>query len=277
METARVLALPRMRNLESPEVVKLLDRIRFALDSQDDHAEFCLFAREYPRCYRFHMDAADHRLKTIHRFLQGIRGDLLASSGEAARIAATVSEVEIDGVFEHAVFNHAVHQVYWEFESFLSEVCISLDLLARVLSPCFSQESPPSFQRLTRWGADHPVTDILKRADLRWVRRLKDYRDCFTHYTPVDTMLHVTMVLRQSGWELRAKLPVNPNVREILGFRYSRRVELMRYAIGVHRSMTGLDRAVARCLARLFRDGRFPVRTTNLFFVGARFRKPSAE
>ena len=59
-------ALPPFRTL-SPEVVRVLDRIRFDLDqsSSDEHAEFTWFAREYPRCYRYHLDCADFRLRTI--------------------------------------------------------------------------------------------------------------------------------------------------------------------------------------------------------------------
>jgi len=81
------------------------------------------------------------------------------------------------------------------------------------------------------------------------VNRLKDYRNCFTHYTPVDTMLVVTLRRYADGWEFRAKLPVNPNVREILGFRFSRRLELLRYALSVYRNVVAFDQAVAQTIA----------------------------
>jgi hypothetical protein len=103
---------------------------------------------------------------------------------------------------------------------------------------------------------------------------LKDYRDCFTHYTPVDTLLSVCLRKYRNGWELRAKLPTNPNVREILGFRFSRRVELLRYAVTVYRHMSAFDKAVARALWKLYRVGDFPVRKDALFFVGKREMPP---
>jgi len=110
--------------------------------------------------------------------------------------------------------------VYWNFESFLSEVSIALDL------------------------------------------------------TPVDTTLIVVLRRYPDKWELRAKLPTNPNVRDILGFRYSRRVELLRYALRVYGELMALDRAVARTVWGLYRQKKYPVRKDRLFFVGRRERVP---
>lgn len=107
---------------------------------------------------------------------------------------------------------------------------------------------------------------------MRWGWRLKDYRDFFTHYTPVDTPLFVEMHRHQDSWEVRARLPTNLNVREILGFRYSRRVELLRYALQVHRNVIALDRAVGEALWKLYRNGDLPVRKHGLFFVDGRQR-----
>ena len=253
--------LPKMRQLRSPHVVNVLDRIRFELDENGGYEEFCWFAREYPRCYRFHLDGADYRLRSMYRALTKVSHDLAVHVVNAS-----------DTTFEVATGNETVDQLYWDFESFLSGVNVALDLLARVVGPAFPQESPPSFSKLCKKGGTHPLLDEFRRAQKRWGQRLKDYRDCFTHYTPVDTMLCVTLRKYSAGWELRAKLPVNPNVREILGFRYSRKVELMRYAIAVHRHMSAFDKSVAAIIARLYRSGEFPVRRDHLFFVGARSR-----
>jgi hypothetical protein len=175
-------------------------------------------------------------------------------------------------IFEVAIGNHVVYRLYWDFESYLSEINVALNLLARVVGPAFQQESPPSFNRLCKKPEPHVILNLFRSAQRRWVQRLKDYRDCFTHYTPVDTLPMVTMRKYATGWELRAKLPVNPNVREILEFRYSRRTELMRYAISVHRHMAAFDRVVAKTLWKLYRRGAFPLRREHLFFVGRRSR-----
>jgi hypothetical protein len=177
--------------------------------------------------------------------------------------------------FEHGVSDRSVEQVYWDFESFLSEVSISLDLLARVVGPAFHQQAPPSFSKLCKASLAHPIADLLRKAQSRWVKRLKDYRDCFTHYTPVDTVLLVSLTYYPSGWQLRAKLPTNPNARDILGFKFSRNVELLGYAFRTYKHLRSLDRAVAREVWRLFRAGEFPQRREHLFFLGAR-RPPSA-
>ena len=71
----------------------------------------------------------------------------------------------------------------------------------------------------SRAGVFHDSRDIVKRMKdglpdgiqtapvclddnpwIGWVNRMKDYRDCFVHYTPVDTMLSIRMVLRKAGW-----------------------------------------------------------------------------
>lgn len=253
-----MVKLPAMR-LGSPAVVLVCDRIRRVLDQREGFEEFCWFAREYPRCYRFHINGAELRLKSVHALMRSLRSDLVRDVSRS------------DGkVFECSVSDKRVQQVYWDFESFLSETSVALDLLARVIGPAFRQESPPSFNRLCKWVQSHPLLDLFRRAQGLWVDRMKNYRDCLTHYTPVDTLLTVCLRKYPDGWELRAKLPTNPNVREILGFRFSRRVELLRYAVSVHRHMWAFDKAVARALWKLYRLGDFPVRKDALFFVGRR-------
>jgi len=245
----------------SPAVVLFHDKIRRELDDVDGFEEFCWFAREYPRCYRFHFDGAEFRLRSLYDLLRKLRSDL----------ARQISGPDGD-TFEVGLSDIRVAQVYWDFESFLSEVSIALDLLARVVGPAFHKESPPSFNRLCKWSDSHPLLDLFRRAQKRWVSRLKDYRDCFTHYTPVDTMLMVVLRRYPDRWELRAKLPTNPNVREILGFRFSRRVELLRYALRVYADLVAFDAAVARTLSRLYGKKSYPVRKDRLFFVGRRER-----
>lgn len=254
--------LPKMRDLLSPHLVRIYDEIRVSLDDEE-HAEFYWFAREYPRCYRYHLDAADFRLCSIHALMTRVHTDLLDRISD-----------DDSATFEVAQSDHRVQQIYWDFESFLSHISIALDLLTRSLTPAFKIHVAPSFNRFCkRAPPDSAFSGLLIRARDRWVTRLKDYRDCFTHYTPVDTILSVALRQYADGWEVRAKLPVNPNVRDIDSFRYSRRVELLRYAVTVHRQMTSLDKAVAKQLWCQFRSGQFPDRISGLFAVGQRQRE----
>jgi len=250
--------LPRMP-LTSPEIVRVHDRIRFKLDSQEALGEFCWFAREYPRCYRFHFEGAEFRLRSIHSLMSSMSTDLAAMVREAgeANLACAIGD-------------QRARQIYWDFESFLSEVSICLDLLARVVSPAFPTQSPPSFNRLCGWSTRHQMVDAFRREKPLWVQRLKDYRDCFTHYTPVDTIQSVGIRKYSDGWEIRAKLPVNPNVRDILGFRYNRRTEVLRYSLAVYRHLIAFDRRLAEIVRRMYESGVYPVRTRDLFFVGTR-------
>lgn len=254
-------ALRALRQFESPAIVKVFDRIRRALHDADGFEEFCWFAREYPRCYRFHTDAAQHRLESVHHQMNAVAEQLLADmKGKSSES------------FEHGVSGRHVDQIYWDFESFLSEVCISLDMLARVVSPAFQQQAPPSFSKLCRWPFSHPLLDSLRRAQGTWVQLVKDYRDCFVHYTPVDTLLIVSLRHYPDGWQLRAPLPTNPNAREILGFRYSKRRELLTYAVRTYAALMTLDRQVARKITMLFNADQFPKRREGLFYVGRRQR-----
>ena len=142
----------------------------------------------------------------------------------------------------------------------------------RVAGTAYKDQMPPNFNKFCKRQGDSGLLGIFKRAQMRWVNRLKDYRDCFTHYTPVDTWLSVGLYQYSDGFELRARLPTNPNIREILGFRFSRRAEVLRYASAVWRHMTALDRQVAKEIRTAFAVGRYPLKTSNLFFLGRRDR-----
>ena len=242
----------------SPEIVRVLDIIRFKLGDKDAEKfdEFYWFAREYPRCYRYHLDCADFRLKTIHELY-------LRAHTELSKMLSPES-------YAVSIGNREVHQIYWDFESLLSEISISLDLLARIVGSAFETHMPVSFNKLCKKQNSNPILEKLQSARKRWVLKLKDYRDCFIHYTPVDTMLSISLVQRWDGFHIRGKLPTNPNIRDIAGFRFSKRVELLKYACTVYKHMKALDRAIAKEIFRAYRRNEYPKKLTNLFFIGRR-------
>lgn len=253
--------LPKFSS-NSPEVVRALDRIRFEIErgdfDEDDPrlSEFTWFAREYPRCYRHHLDCAEFRLRTIHSLISEIYAEL------APKVDSS------PGMFGFSIGDMRVSRVYWDFESYICEVNNALDLLARIAGLVYRRQTPPNFDRFckTREGQT-AMLSIMQEAKSRWVQRMKSYRDCFTHFTPVDTMLSIGLTQYTDGFHIRAKLPVNPSAREILDFRYSRRVEFLRYALTTWRHMSALDRAVARQIAADYQAGTYPMRTTGLFSV----------
>ena len=110
---------------ESPHVVRVLDRIRFeVMENHPDGEmhEFAWFAREYPRAYRHHMECAEFRINTIAKLYAELHRELVA------RVGAD------DLLLELAQSDIRVKRIYWDFESFLCEIGIALDLLARFRS-----------------------------------------------------------------------------------------------------------------------------------------------
>jgi len=260
--------LPSFKPFESsPELVRVLDAIRFGpLDDRDEHAEFTWFIREYPRAYRHHLDHAEHRLKSI----------LAEYEREHSVALQRIRNRALDDEwYEMAISTRGKRRpppqaIYWDFESYLNAISSALDIAARVAGTAYRQETPPNFNRFCKKAPGGAVKEIFVRAQRRWVKRLKAYRDCFSHYTPVDTLLFLVLREYNDEWQLRAKLPVNPNIRDILAFRYSKRVELLAYSTSVWRHLRAFDRALAREIRRMYQAGEYPQRTTNLFFVGQR-------
>ena len=256
-----ILPLPKLPPIpvESPHIVRAMDDIR-DLSLEDDLAEFYWFAREYPRVYRHHVDHAALRLRVIYdayvEFHNEFSEQVRAGSGRLGM----------------AISTRRVSEMYWEFEAFLNAVSSSLDVLSRVVGPAYEAETPLSFGKFVRKPLQGHLWELFNAAHDRWVWKLKDYRDCFVHYTPPDTLLCFNITPYANGLEVRAPIPRNPNEREILAFRKGRRHDVLKYASTVWRHLMALDRAVAKELLRMSREGNFPVRTAGLFFKGRRVR-----
>jgi hypothetical protein len=207
------------------------------------------------------MECADFRIKTIAELYAELHKEL-------------VSRLDVDRLpLELSQSDQRVKRIYWDFESFLSEIGIALDTLARIVATAYKNEMPPNFNRFCRKEiANDALSALFRDAQDQWVNRMKDYRDCFVHYTPVDTQLSIGLVRRTKGYETRCKLPVNPNERDITRFRFPLSVELLRYAISIRRKMRAFDKSVASILESAYKNRSYPVRTHGLFSVGRRER-----
>jgi hypothetical protein len=254
--------LPVFPNL-SPWLVRILDGISDELCQLNDEefAEFYCFARDYSRIYRYHLDHAQYQLVKIYQLYQEKHKILLEElkSGRTSHSGWSVCDQKS-------------YEIYWNFETYLSTINITLDTMSRIVGTAYPDQVPISFNSLCTKKTLSGIVELLRYARSKWVTRLKDYRDCFTHYTPVSEHPIVTFWHSAKGWEIRCRLPTNPNVRDIMGFRYSRRVELLKYAIATYRNMMTLDKRVAGEIRRLYQAGSYPMRTKNLFFLGARER-----
>lgn len=203
--------LPELPDLtrRQPAVVSALDHVRSALDD-DEHAEFYWFAREYPRNYRYHLDHAAYRLRSVYRNYQRCHPEF----SEGLRDSGS-------DTFEMGSARDHTFKIYWDFEAYLNAVSAALDTLARITGLFYERETPVSLTRLCAKRDLGGVVHILQSAQRRWVKRLKDYRDCLVHYTPIDNMALISCFRTAQGWEVWGRLPVNPNIREAEGFRYS--------------------------------------------------------
>ncbi len=185
---------------ESPELVIVLDKIRFGPLSDDyEYGEFLWFIREYPRAYRHHFDHAEHRLSSIRRAYEKRPAE-----------AETLLRREPDPR-ECWVSDPDVYRIYWDFESYLQAVSSSLDIVARVVGTAYKGHTPANFNRFCKTAPESELKDVFVRAQRRWVQRMKAYRDCFTHFTPVNTLLGMDIQQYSDAWQLRAKILVIPS------------------------------------------------------------------
>jgi hypothetical protein len=172
-----------------------------------------------------------------------------------------------------------VFAIYWDFEALLNAASSALDAIARVLTSAYVEHTPPSFRELTAKKHLGKYVPIFSKAELRWVQRMKDYRNCFVHSTSVDTHLNCSCSRYQQEWQVRCKLPVNPNARDIIAFRWSRRHDVLSYALTIWRHLNAFDREIARAIRKDFDAGTYPARTDNLFKIRPRMHtgKPPVE
>lgn len=242
---------------EQPAVVAILDQIRRA----QGYDEFTWFIREYPRNFRYFWYRAEHRLKAIHSQYRWAADQASASANDATTVSLGWGR---DRAWE----------TYWDFEDYLNALNSALDTLARVVAPYYPQPTPPSFSRVARRLDLGGIAEDFRNANARWVQRMKDYRDCFTHYAPVDNEAFIRAVRGRDGaFLILCPLPTNPNERETEHFRYSRRLDVLSYSLTLHRHLRALDRKVSRRIESAWKAGEFPRRRHGLFGVGARQRR----
>lgn len=247
----------------SPRVVRSLDKIRFELDKNgNDCFEFYWFAREFPRFYQYHIDNIEFRLRTIHNLYEHHRTDFFKKN---------VSD-EYGETFEMAISNISTFRIYWDFEALLGATNSALDLLARISGVAYTDQTPVSLNKISKKKELIGIVDLFRTAQENWINSMKDYRDCFVHYTPVDSRVYVTVYKLNKNWKMWCKIPTNPNIRVADGFKFSKRVDLLRYSISIYKKLMELDKQVAKKIDELYENGEFPKRIKNLFYIGQRER-----
>ena len=256
--------LPILPDEPEPHIVTFLDRVRFALE-EDDDSEVAWFLREYPRIFRYHSYHAWSRLAEIHA----------AYVRAGARFKKRIEESPEGYALSEG--RGETYQIYWNFEAYLGAISSALDTIARILTVAHVEHTPVSFNKLCSRTDSSPLANILRKAKKAWVDRTKDYRDCFVHYTPIDHEPRIVMEKHGSQWRIQCPLPRNPNAREISDFRFRPRLDLLVYSLHIFENLRKLDVSIARELSRMRRAGKFPTRRWHLFHVGRRDREPPSK
>ncbi|MCG8320399.1 MAG: hypothetical protein MI921_12915 [Cytophagales bacterium] len=250
--------------LESPEVVKVLDSIRYEIKKEgNEYLEFYWFAREYPRFYRYHIDNIKFRLRSISDLYELHKAEFVENN----------SSKDLKDCFELSASTIHSFQIYWDFEALLGALNAFLDLMARISGVAYEQQTPVSLNKISSKKELTGLVDIFRESKEKWINRLKDYRDCFVHYTPVDNRVYVTLIRQTDYWKMWCKIPVSPNIREVDGFEFSVDLDLLKYSIELYENLLALDREVATTIEELYKLGEFPKRINNLFYIGQRQRK----
>ena len=127
-----ILPIPRLPKEKgsSPELVLSCDRIRFSL-GDNMYSEFGWFVREYPRAYRYHLDCAEFRLKSIHEKYAKAHSYLVQklNSRKNEKLFALGLLSNVETVF-----------IYWDFESFLQALNSALEILTRVVGLAYERQ-----------------------------------------------------------------------------------------------------------------------------------------
>lgn len=246
----------------SPKLVSAFDKMRFELESlnSEDYLEFCWYAREFPRYFRYHIDNVEFRIKKIRSLYQLHLNDFLKEK----------DEIEKRNVFEKGIYNTHTYQIYWEFEALLNALSAALDLLSRVSGLEFEEQTPLSLNKLTKKKNLNGVVDILRKAKEDWINEMKNLRDCFVHYCPIDSMPTITFYKTPTSWKIWCKIPTNPNVRVVDSFEYSRNLDLLKYSYKLYSNFRDLDQEVSSYILDLYSKDEFPKRVNYLFSIGHR-------
>lgn len=246
----------------SPKIVLTYDKMRFELEKVDaeKHAEFYWYAREFPRYFRYHFDNIEYRLTKIHTLY----------SLHLEEFNEKYDDENTKNCYEIRISNPYTFQIYWEFEALLNAISTALDILARISGLEFIEQTPVSLNNLAKKKDLFGVVEILRKAKLDWIDEMKNLRDCFVHYSPVDSRPYITFYRTATMWKVWGKLPTNPNIRVADAFEYSKKLDLLKYSIKLYEKLNLLDNDISTYIESLYKEGHFPKRIENLFFIGRR-------
>lgn len=152
-----------------------------------------------------------------------VRYSLRASAYHVVRMAevyaATTSEFERTHPIGTAKRgNTSSDAVYFEFDAYVGSARRVFEHLRRLVWKHFGGKggAPGTFSKLVRAIPDlpgdleHALTDSWNTSG----RRLKNYRDCISHFVPLDPGSHTAWLEPRDGrWAMTVRVPSNPDAR----------------------------------------------------------------
>lgn len=156
-------------------------------------------------------------------------------------------------------------QIYWEFEALLNAANTAIDMLTRIAGLASQKQVPITFSKLLKKEDPSEIINILASAKEEWIDRMKNYRDCFVHCTPVDSRVYVVIYRLSKSWKMWCKIPTNPNARDPMSYKFSKKVDLLRYAHGVYHNLISFEAKLSIKIEELYNNGEYPMRINKLF------------
>jgi len=184
--------------------------------------------------YFFHSEHAEFRLKGIYNKYQlahACYSDVVDDLDERE-----FASEELKGLGE---------AILWDFQAFLSSLTTAVDLLHELTESLNSNRHVRALRAEVE-NLDHNPMQIFSKADKRWIRKLKKYCLSAQRYPLFDQDEKIGVARHSDGWELRIKLPTNPESAGSGDLRFSRRNEVLRFALNMFKCWRALDAALYR-------------------------------
>lgn len=135
---------------------------------------------------------------------------------------------------EHLSSSHP--QPYYEFDAWLSAALRVYDTSRYIIWDVYrgTGSIPSSFDGVVKVAKGIP-DDLKQRLDQSWQSfgtRIKAYRDCIHHYSPLDFGMSTARATALSGliWSTQMHIPDNPEARSKSSFRFDNRTDALTFA-----------------------------------------------
>jgi hypothetical protein len=257
------IVIPELPNIstESTTVYQAIfqigkDPLKIVDPKSRKYGEFIRVVSNYPVYFDHYYSHARYRLSEIHN-KYGKMADYYDKRYKTGHLVKHVNP-------------EIVYEVYWDFESYLTTMSTSLDILTIMCRPAFKQETPSTFTQFCKWipkneNPNEPYL-ILKSARDEWASKMKAYRVQAVHYTPLNKDASLVS-LNELGerFEFLIRLPDPDSIpeKDLLKekawyFTYNNNIDLLKYSIDVFNKLTTLEKTIASEFLKLYENGEYP-------------------